>query len=47
VEIHHRNHLGIISSSTIALSKTTITIDFTNATSQITNGSNAQTTFGM
>ncbi|MEM6686986.1 MAG: hemagglutinin protein, partial [Bacteroidota bacterium] len=47
VSIHHRNHLGIMTATTIALSKTLTTVDFTNATNQITFGSNAQTTFGM
>lgn len=47
VALHHRNHLGIISNNTIALSKTTTTVDFTDASNQITYGSNAQTTFGM
>ncbi|WP_394351597.1 leucine-rich repeat protein [Kordia antarctica] len=47
VAVHHRNHLGIISNNTIALSKTVTTVDFTDANNQITFGSNAQTTFGM
>ncbi|NQY28015.1 MAG: hemagglutinin protein [Flavobacteriaceae bacterium] len=47
VAIKHRNHLGIMSASTIALSATTTEVNFTNSTSQITYGSNAQTSFGM
>ena len=47
VVIKHRNHLGIMSSTPIALSRITTALDFTNATNPITNGTNAQTTFGM
>ncbi|NQY31033.1 MAG: hemagglutinin protein, partial [Flavobacteriaceae bacterium] len=47
VVIKHRNHLGIMSSSVIALSSSPTTVDFTNSASQITYGSNAQTAFGM
>ena len=47
IVIKHRNHLGIMSSSTVALSAVTTSVDFTNANNQITYGSNAQTTFGM
>ncbi|NQY30848.1 MAG: hemagglutinin protein [Flavobacteriaceae bacterium] len=47
VVIKHRNHLGIMSSSAIALSSSPTTVDFNNSASQITYGSNAQTTFGM
>jgi hypothetical protein len=45
--IKHRNHLGIMSNTSIPLSNTVTTVDFTNTASQITYGSNAQTTFGM
>ncbi|MEM6720865.1 MAG: hemagglutinin protein [Bacteroidota bacterium] len=47
VAIMHRNHLGIMTATTVALSKTPATVDFTDVTNQITFGSNAQTTFGM
>ncbi|WP_430412057.1 leucine-rich repeat domain-containing protein [Kordia sp.] len=47
IVIKHRNHLGIMSSSTLALSTTVTTIDFTDRNNQITYGTNAQTNFGM
>ncbi|PHS10039.1 MAG: hypothetical protein COA88_03145 [Kordia sp.] len=47
VVIKHRGHLGIMSSSAFTLSSTTTSVDFTDSTSQITYGSNAQTSFGM
>lgn len=47
VALRHRNHLSIITANTVALSSSVTTVDFTNASSQITFGSNAQTTFGM
>ncbi|MEM6686296.1 MAG: hypothetical protein AAF617_10980, partial [Bacteroidota bacterium] len=47
VAIKHRNHLGVMTANTIALSKTPTIVNFTDATNQITFGSNAQTTFGM
>ena len=47
VAIKHRNHLGIMSANPLALSDTTEIVDFTNSSSQITFGSNSQTTFGM
>ncbi|WP_420573987.1 hypothetical protein [Kordia sp.] len=47
VVIKHRNHLGIMTASRIALKQGATTIDFTNANNQITFGSNAQTTSGM
>ncbi|WP_422107132.1 HYR domain-containing protein [Winogradskyella sp.] len=46
VVIKHRNHLGIMSSATIALSSTTTLVDFTNG-STVTFGNNAQTTLGL
>jgi hypothetical protein len=47
VVVKHRNHLGIMSSSTVTLIESgTTTVDFTNPTTQ-TFGSNAQTTFGI
>lgn len=47
VSVQHRNHLGILSTSSIALSEATATtVDFTNG-STTTLGSNAQTDFGM
>ncbi|WP_420573672.1 hypothetical protein [Kordia sp.] len=47
IVVKHRNHLGIMTSSTITLKQVSTTIDFTDATNEITYGSNAQTTFGM
>ncbi|WP_299886160.1 M4 family metallopeptidase [uncultured Lacinutrix sp.] len=47
VTIKHRNHLGIMSSNVIALSKSVTTVDFTDANNQITYGTDAQTTFNM
>lgn len=46
VSIKHRNHLGIMTSTSVALSDTAAVVDFTDANNQITNGTNAQTTFG-
>ena len=47
IAIKHRNHLGIMTTNTLALSAVTTSVDFTNGNSQITFGSNAQTTSGM
>ncbi|NQY30117.1 MAG: hypothetical protein HRT69_11675, partial [Flavobacteriaceae bacterium] len=47
VVVKHRNHLGIMSSSIIALSTTTTIVDFTDAMNQITYGTDAQTSLGM
>ncbi|RZN83018.1 MAG: hemagglutinin protein [Winogradskyella sp.] len=47
VAVKHRNHLGIMTSTAIALSNSTTQIDFTDANNQITFGANAQTNFGM
>ncbi len=47
VVIKHRNHLGVMTANTMALSSVVTTIDFTDANNQISYGSNAQTTFGM
>ncbi|WP_420572892.1 hemagglutinin protein [Kordia sp.] len=47
VAIKHRNHLGIMTASTVALSSSVEIVDFTNSNNQITFGSNAQTVFGM
>ncbi|MFD0963444.1 M43 family zinc metalloprotease [Pseudofulvibacter geojedonensis] len=47
VAIKHRNHLGVMSSTAITLSSTPTTVDFTDANNQITNGTNAQTSFSM
>lgn len=45
VVINHRNHLGVMSAATIALSKTATTVDFTNG-SVTTYGTNAQADLG-
>lgn len=47
VVVKHRNHLGIMTANTVALSSTLLTVDFTDANNQVTFGTNAQTTFGM
>ena len=47
VVVKHRNHLGVMTASTVTLKQGTTIVDFTNATNQITFGSNAQTSFGM
>ena len=47
VAIKHRNHLNIITSTPIALSRITTNINFSDANNPITFGSNAQTSFGM
>ncbi len=47
VVIKHRNHLGIMTANTVALSSTSSTVDFTDASNTITYGLNAQTTYGM
>ena len=46
VVLKHRNHLGIMTANTVALSNALVTVDFTDANNQITFGANAQTTFG-
>lgn len=47
VAIKHRNHLGVMSLNTLALSSNPITVDFTDSANQITYGTNAQSSFGM
>ncbi|NQY30858.1 MAG: hypothetical protein HRT69_15500 [Flavobacteriaceae bacterium] len=47
VSIKHRNHLGIMSNSTITISNTGTAVDFTDANNQITYGTDAQTSLGM
>ena len=47
IAIKHRNHLGVMTSSPLALTSSPATVDFTNSASQITFGSNAQTAYGM
>ena len=47
VSIKHRNHLGIMTATTITLSSTVTIVDFTDANNAITYGTDAQTTFGM
>ena len=46
VSIKHRNHLGIMSNSAIALTESTTVLDFTDG-SVATHGTNAQTSLGM
>ncbi len=47
VAVRHRNHLGIITANTIALSSGSAVVDFTDVNNQITFGTDAQTTFGL
>ncbi|WP_375238150.1 hypothetical protein [Aurantibacter sp.] len=47
IAIKHRNHLGIMTANTIALSGIPVSVDFTDANNPITYGTNAQTTFSM
>ncbi len=47
IAIKHRNHLGIITNSTVALSSTAISANFSDANNPITFGVAAQTSFGM
>ncbi|WP_299434423.1 hemagglutinin protein [uncultured Aquimarina sp.] len=46
VALKHRNHLGIMTDATVALSDIVTTLDFTDGSVNI-YGTNAQTTFGM
>ena len=45
VSVRHRNHLGVMTATTVALSSTALSIDFTSA-STATYGTNAQATVG-
>ncbi len=47
VAVKHRNHLGVMTANTVALSPNSSIVDFTDANNQITWGNNAQSTFGM
>ncbi len=47
IVIKHRNHLGIMTTNTVALSATSTMVDFTDANNQITYGTDAQTAFGL
>ncbi|WP_298421784.1 hypothetical protein [uncultured Kordia sp.] len=47
IAIKHRNHLGIMTFNTVALTTNITSVDFTNENNQITHGINAQATFGM
>jgi hypothetical protein len=48
IAIRHRNHLGIITNTSVVfLEGLSTTVDFTEAASQNTFGTHAQTTFGM
>lgn len=46
IAIKHRNHLGVVSAATVALSATVTVVDFADAGNQITFGANAQSVFG-
>ncbi len=47
VAIKHRNHLGIMTADSVLLDALAPVLDFTDANNPITNGTNAQTTYGM
>ncbi len=47
IVVKHRNHLGIMTSNAISLSRSSTVVDFTDASNQITYGTDAQTTFGL
>ncbi|WP_298902946.1 LamG-like jellyroll fold domain-containing protein [uncultured Psychroserpens sp.] len=47
VTVKHRNHLGVMTASTVALSNTATAVNYTDANNEITFGTNAQTIFGM
>lgn len=47
VTVKHRNHLGIMTASTVTLSNTATAVNYTDANNEITFGTDAQTTFGM
>jgi hypothetical protein len=47
VVIKHRNHLGVMTATAMALGQTLVIVDFTDANNQITLGTDAQTTFGV
>jgi hypothetical protein len=47
VAVRHRNHLGVMTDNTIALSSGSAVVDFTDVNNQITFGTNAQTSFGV
>ncbi len=47
VAVKHRNHLGIMTATPVALLGSRVDVDFTDATNPITFGSNAQTDAGM
>jgi hypothetical protein len=47
VTIKHRNHLGIMTATPVALKSVANVVDFSNTNNPITFGSNAQTTAGM
>lgn len=47
VAVRHRNHLGIMTLNTAALSNTVTLLNFTDATNQITYGTRGQSDIGM
>ena len=47
IVVKHRNHLGIMTSSTMSLTDTITRVDFTDAIYPITYGTDGQTIFGM
>ncbi len=47
IVIKHRNHLGVMTLSTVSLTNVTTLVDCTDVNNAITYGTDAQTTFGM
>ncbi|WP_299887620.1 endonuclease [uncultured Lacinutrix sp.] len=47
ITVKHRNHLGIMTIGAVTLSNTILVVDFTDNSTPITNGTDAQTSFGM
>ncbi|NQY30971.1 MAG: hypothetical protein HRT69_16075 [Flavobacteriaceae bacterium] len=47
VAVKHRNHLGVMTSTAIALTSSAAIVNFTGSSNPITYGTNAQSSFGM
>ncbi|MBK9176892.1 MAG: hypothetical protein IPM46_11275 [Flavobacteriales bacterium] len=46
IAVRHRNHLGVMTAGTVALTNTAVTIDLSNGTTPIYGGANAMKTIG-
>ncbi len=46
IAVRHRNHLGIMTAGTVALSSTAVTVDLSNGTAPLFGGANAVKTIG-